>query len=263
MTLLADTVLQFWASFLWPFARIAGMLMTMTAIGAAFVSARVRLLLAVAITLVALPSIPAMPQDVALFSFTSVVITAQQIAIGVAIGMLSQFVSQTFVILGQIISMQSSLGFASMVDPASGQSTPLLGQIYMMLTLLVFLTLDGHLIMIEMLVHSFSTLPVGESGITAGGYRLLAQWFGTLFLGAVSMSLSAIISLLTVNIAMGIMNRAAPQLNVYSLGFGIILLCGLFSLWFLLSAFPRHYNIYWRLAVNDMCTLLNLSCPGG
>ncbi|MGL4931534.1 MAG: flagellar biosynthetic protein FliR, partial [Plesiomonas sp.] len=91
----------------------------------------------------------------------------------------------------------------------------------------------------------------------------LAQWFGTLFLGAVSMSLSAIISLLTVNIAMGIMNRAAPQLNVYSLGFGIILLCGLFSLWFLLSAFPRHYNIYWRLAVNDMCTLLNLSCPGG
>ncbi|MGL4958355.1 MAG: flagellar biosynthetic protein FliR, partial [Plesiomonas sp.] len=214
-------------------------------------------------TLVALPSIPAMPQDVALFSFTSIVITAQQIAIGVAIGMLSQFVSQTFVILGQIISMQSSLGFASMVDPASGQSTPLLGQIYMMLTLLVFLTLDGHLIMIEMLVHSFSTLPVGESGITAGGYRLLAQWFGTLFLGAVSMSLSAIISLLTVNIAMGIMNRAAPQLNVYSLGFGIILLCGLFSLWFLLSAFPRHYNIYWRLAVNDMCTLLNLSCPGG
>ncbi|KAB7684594.1 MULTISPECIES: flagellar biosynthetic protein FliR [Plesiomonas] len=263
MDWLSGNIMQFWASFLWPFARISSMLMTMTAIGAAFVPARVRLLLAVAVTLASLPSIPAMPQGIELFSLHSVLITAQQILIGVAIGMISQFLTQIFVMLGQIVSMQSSLGFASMVDPASGQNTPLLGQIYMMLTLLVFLLLDGHLIMIEMLVRSFTTLPVGETGITAGGYHLLSQWFGILFLGSVSMSLSAIISLLTVNIAMGIMNRAAPQLNVYSLGFGLILLCGLFSLWYLLSAFPRHYDIYWRVALDDMCTLLHMTCGDG
>lgn len=83
-----------------------------------------------------MPAIPQVPEDLELLSFNGFLTTLNQLIIGVAMGMVTQFMIQTFVMLGQILGMQSSLGFASMVDPANGQNTPLLGQLFMFLATL-------------------------------------------------------------------------------------------------------------------------------
>lgn len=217
----ASVVLDWIANYFWPYTRIAAMLMVMSVTGARFVSTRVRLYLGLAITFAVMPAIPAVPDNIELLSFAGFMTLLEQIIIGVAMGTVTQFMIQTFVILGQILGMQSSLGFASMVDPANGQNTPLLGQLFMFLATLFFLATDGHLKMIMLVVMSFQSLPIGSGSLTNADFQELASWLGIMFNVALSMSLSGIIALLTINLSFGVMTRAAPQLNIFSLGFAL------------------------------------------
>lgn len=256
----ATQILQWIATYFWPFTRISAMLMTMSFTGARFVPARVRLYLALAITFAAMPAIPAVPTDVPIVSLSGFTITFEQIIIGTAMGMVTQFIIQTFVMLGQIIGMQASLGFASMVDPANGQNTPVLGQLFMFLATLFFLTTDGHLKLIHLVIMSFKTLPISTHGLQVADYRELASWFGIMFRVALNMSLSGIIALLTVNLSFGVMTRAAPQLNIFSLGFAFALLIGLLLCWYIVGGLYTHYDGYWHQGQSQICDLINLSC---
>ncbi len=203
----ASLVLDWIANYFWPFTRISAMFMVMTVTGARFVSNRIRLYLGLAITFAVMPAIPAVPDNIQLLSLQGFLITFEQLVIGIAMGTVTQFIIQTFVILGQIIGMQSSLGFASMVDPANGQNTPLLGQLFMFLSTLFFLSIDGHLKMIQMVVLSFKSLPIGSGGLDQANFRELALWFSIMFKTALSMSLSGIIALLTINLSFGVITR--------------------------------------------------------
>ncbi|BDM63813.1 flagellar biosynthetic protein FliR [Shewanella sp. NFH-SH190041] len=198
--------------------------------------------------------------DIAPFSLQAVFVIAQQILIGAAMGLVTVLLVQTFVLTGQIIGMQTSLGFASMVDPASGQQTPVVGNLFLLLTTMIFLAVDGHLVMIRMLVASFDTLPVSTSGIVVGRYRELADWGSYLFGAALTMSMSAIVALLLINLAFGVMTRAAPQLNIFAIGFPITMLSGLFVLWLTLSPVMAHFFEVWRSAQLLLCDLVNLQC---
>lgn len=256
----ANVVLEFIANYFWPYVRISAMLMVMSVTGARFVSARIRLYLGLAITFAVMPAIPAIPDDLQLMSFNGFLTTLEQLIIGVAMGMVTQFMVQTFVMLGQILGMQSSLGFASMVDPANGQNTPLLGQLFMFLVTLFFLATDGHLKMIQLLVMSFKSLPIGSGSLTTVDFRELALWLGTMFKVALSMSLSGIIALLTVNLSFGVMTRAAPQLNIFSLGFAFALMVGLLLCWYIISGLYTHYELYWEQGEQQVCSLIRLTC---
>ncbi|SKA48555.1 flagellar biosynthetic protein FliR [Enterovibrio nigricans] len=258
----ADIILDWMAQFFWPLTRISSMMMTMTFFGARFVPVRVRLYLSLAITFAVMPALPQVPSSVELLSYGGFVVLAQQIIIGIAMGTVTQFVMQTFVLLGQIIGMQSSLGFASMVDPANGQNTPLLGQFYLFVATMLFLATDGHLQMLNLVVMSFKSLPVGET-LQAADYRLLASWFGIMFSVALGMALAGIIALLVVNMSFGVMTRAAPQLNIFSLGFSFALLVGLLISMYLLSGILPHYLNHWETGVDTICDLIRLDCTVG
>ncbi|WP_028024787.1 flagellar biosynthetic protein FliR [Enterovibrio calviensis] len=255
----AHIILEWMAQFFWPLTRISAMMMTMTFFGARFVPVRVRLYLSLAITFAVMPSIPSVPSSIELVSFGGFVVLAQQLLIGVAMGTITQFVMQTFVLLGQIIGMQSSLGFASMVDPANGQNTPLLGQFYLFVATMLFLSTDGHLQMLNLVVLSFKSLPIGEM-LQSADYRALANWFGIMFSVALGMALAGIIALLTVNLSFGVMTRAAPQLNIFSLGFSFALLVGLMICMYLLNGILPHYLNHWDTGVNAICDLIRLDC---
>jgi len=260
MSFSAEFLLNWLASYLWAFSRIAAMLMVMVAIGSKTTPTRIRLFYALTITLAVLPVIPAAPSDIALFSLGSAVIVLQQILIGIAIGTVSIFVVQTFVVAGQIIAMQTSLGFASMADPMNGQSSPVVGQFYVLLVTLLFFTVDGHLLMIEMIVRSFDTLPVSMNGLLAADYQKLAAWFALMFRAALAFSIASMVAMLLVNLSFGIMTKAAPQLNIFSLGFSISMVFGLFVLWVTLVNVPIHFENQWLRGVNLMCELLNNVC---
>lgn len=255
----ADIILNWLAQYFWPFARISSMMMTMTFFGARFVPVRIRLYLSLAITFAVMPALPQVPETIQLVSFGGFVVLAQQILIGIAMGTVTQFVIQTFVLLGQIIGMQSSLGFASMVDPANGQNTPLLGQFYLFVATMIFLSTDGHLQMLNLVVMSFKTLPVGEM-LGVADYRALASWFGIMFSVALGMALAGIIALLTVNLSFGVMTRAAPQLNIFSLGFSFALLVGLLICMYLLNGILPHYLNHWDTGLKTICDLIRLEC---
>jgi flagellar biosynthetic protein FliR len=199
------------------------------------VPVRIRLGLALALTLVVAPIAPAMPA-VDPLSAPGLAITAQQILIGAAMGFALTMVFQTFVHGAQIIAMQMGLGFASLIDPQNGVQVPVLSQFYAVFVTLLFLSLDGHLVLIEMLVTSFQTVPVGTSGLTTGNLWELLSFASQMFAGAVRVALPAITALLLVNIAFGVMARAAPQLNIFAVGFPLSLVLGFAVVLFTLPA---------------------------
>ena len=260
MVFSAELLLDWLASYLWAFCRIAAMLMVMVVVGSKTTPTRIRLFYALTITFAVLPVIPAAPADIELFSLAGAFVILQQILIGIAIGTISVFVIQTFVVAGQVIAMQTSLGFASMADPMSGQSSPVVGQFYVLLVTLLFLTLDGHLLMIEMIIRSFDTLPVSMEGLLAVDYKKLAGWFSLMFSAALAFSIASMVAMLLVNLSFGIMTKAAPQLNIFSLGFSVSMVFGLFVLWVTLVNVPNHFENQWLRGINLMCELLNNAC---
>jgi flagellar biosynthetic protein FliR len=214
------------AEFFWPFIRVGACLMVAPIFAAAFVPARVRIVLAGAITLLVAPLLPAQPQ-VALLSAAGFVITIQQVVIGVAIGFVLQIIFDSLAMGGQLLANSMGLSFAFNVDPMRGSSTAALGQLYALLVMLTFLALDGHLAVIEMLVGGFKTLPIGETGLGTAGLWSLVAWGSQIFAGALAVALPGITALLIVNLAFGVMSRAAPTLNLFAVGFPISLVFGL------------------------------------
>ena len=113
-----------------------------------------------------------------------------------------------------------------MVDPQNGMQVPVLSQFYLMMATLVFLSLNGHLILIDVVVGSFHTMPISANGFIPENFWQLATWGSYVFGGAVSMAIPTIAALLIVNISFGVMNRAAPQLNIFGIGFPVMMLFG-------------------------------------
>ncbi|MNP18932.1 Flagellar biosynthetic protein FliR [compost metagenome] len=203
--------------------------MTMPIIGTQLVPTRVRLYLALAICVVLVPSLPPMPQVDAL-SARALLLIGWEILIGAMLGFVLQLLFHAFVVAGQIISMQMGLGFASMVDPTNGVSVPVLGQFFTMLVTLLFLAMNGHLVVFEVIAESFVTLPVGE-GLSGNHLWEVAGKLGWVLGAGLLLALPAITALLVVNLAFGAMTRAAPQLNIFSIGFPLTLVMGLVILW--------------------------------
>ncbi|MDK2779525.1 MAG: flagellar type III secretion system protein FliR [Pseudomonadota bacterium] len=231
------------ARYFYPFARIAGMLMVMPLIGTLMVPQRIRLMLAVGITMVVVPVLPPFPHVDAL-SLASLIIVLQQLLIGIALGFVVELVTQVFVIAGQLIAMQTGLGIATTVDPSQGASVVVISQWLLFMVSLVFLSLNGHLVMIEILADSFRTLPVGLTGFGPETFGLIVSWSGWMFAAALVISLPAMTALLIVNLAFGVMTRAAPQLNIFALGFPVTMIVGLFILWLTLGDMAQSFQGY-------------------
>jgi flagellar biosynthetic protein FliR len=217
------------AMYIWPFFRIGACFMVVPVFGAHFVPARVRLFLAGAITLIVAPLVPTV--DIAPFSLQGLIVTVQQIIIGVALGFVLQLVFDALALGGLLLSNTMGLGFAFNVDPLRGASTPVLGQLYMVLVTLTFLAINGHLVLIEVLADGFTTMPVGTTGFDGNMLWNIAMWGSQLFLSAVMVALPGMAALLVVNLSFGVMTRAAPTLNLFAIGFPITLIFGLVIVW--------------------------------
>src|SRR5690606_34973342 len=167
------------------------------------------------------------PPQVELFSAAAIVITVHQVIIGVAMGFVLQIIFDALAMGGQLLSNSMGLSFAFNVDPLRGASTPVVGQLYMLLVTLTFLALNGHLILIETLAQGFATLPIGTSGLGSEGLWSVVAWGTQLFAGALAVALPGMTALLIVNLGFGVMSRAAPTLNLFAVGFPVSLVFGL------------------------------------
>lgn len=210
---------------MWPFIRIGGMLAVAPVFAGRMVPTRVRIILAVALTWAIVPGLAPAPA-VDPLSAQGLLITVQQLLIGVSMGFVFQMVFGVLVIAGQSMSVGMGLGFAAIVDPLSGVQVPVLSQFYSILATLLFLALNGHLLLIQVLANSFHRLPVGPLGLDRGALWQLVGWGTQMFAGAVVVALPAMISLILVNLAFGMVTRAAPQMNIFAVGFPVTILVG-------------------------------------
>jgi len=201
---------------------------------------RVRAGLALILTLVILPSLEPMPL-VDPLSLDGVLITFQQFMIGVAMGFFVVMAFNAVTMAGEAIAITMGLGFALMNDPQNGAQVPMLSQFYLVLAMLLFLALDGHHAVLMLLNSNFVLLPVGAP-LSADALWILLRWGGTMFFGSLAIALPALAAMLTVNIIMGIITRAAPQLNIFSVGFPITMTVGFFAIMLTLTTFQISFE---------------------
>jgi flagellar biosynthetic protein FliR len=212
-------------SYFWPFVRISALFMAAPVFGANMVSVRIRIMLAFTLSLLVAPMLPPAP-GVDPVSLAGIAMVVQQILIGVAMGFMVHMVFQALVIAGEAMANGMGLGFARMVDPANGVQVPVVSQFLIIMATMLFVTLNGHLMLIDLLVRSFEILPIGQGGLSPAGFRMVAAWGSQMFIGALLVALPAVTAMLVVNLSMGVITRAAPQLNIFAVGFPLMILLG-------------------------------------
>jgi flagellar biosynthesis protein FliR len=223
----------------WALARISGLMLVAPVLGANTIPMRIRLGLTVLLTVVLAPLAPL---DIRPLSAAGVATLAQQVLLGAAIGFVLKLVFEAVSFGGQFVSQAMSLGFAEVVNPGVGGTTPVLSQFYTMLVTLMFLAMNGHLQLIDLLAQSFRTLPVGQGGIGADGIWGVLTFASHLFAGAVRVALPALTAVLVVNLGFGAISRSAPSMNLFAVGFPITICLGMVAVWLALRGLPSAFD---------------------
>ncbi len=225
----SSELLQTWIiSLLWPLTRVLGVLATAPVFSDRAIPSQVKLGLGLVLTLIIVPTLPAVPQF-EIFSLQGLLILIQQLIIGLAIGFSMRLVFAAVEMAGQLIGMGMGLGFATFYDPHSqGQSTAI-SQLLMLLTMLIFLSLDGHLMVVSAIAQSFISMPISIQAANINPMKIV-MWGETIFSFGLLLALPAVTALLITNMALGILTRTAPQLNLFGIGFPVTLSIGLIVL---------------------------------
>lgn len=215
------------AAFLWPLSRILALVATAPLLGNPSVPVRIKLGLAVMITVLVMPLVEKSLPQIDPASGVGFAILLQQILIGIAMGLVMRIVFVAVEMAGELIGLQMGLGFAVFFDPQNSGQIDIVGRFLGVIASLAFLAIDGHLIMIALISQSFSTLPIGLEGMTNATFTTLANWGSEIFKSGLQLSLPVLTALLITNLALGVLTRVAPQLNIFAVGFPLTLSIGL------------------------------------
>ncbi len=213
----------------WPALRVGGFVLTAPIGSETVIPGKVKIILSLSLAFLMAPLVQ-VPAALTIFSGAGLLAAVQEMLIGVAIGLVVQLTFEALTFAGQTISLTMGLGFATLVDPQRGANTTVVGQMFMIVGLLTYLAINGHLVLLGALAESFQTLPIGVAHVDKQFLMSLVLWGAQVFESGLLIALPAVIALVIVNLALGVVTRAAPQLNLFGIGFTITLLCGFFVL---------------------------------
>jgi flagellar biosynthetic protein FliR len=213
------------ASFLWPLTRILGLIATAPLFGNVSIPARIKVGLGVMLALLIAPGLSNLPAMDPM-SLNGLLVLVQQFVIGAAMGLTIRIVLAAIEMAGEIIGMTMGLGFATFFDPQSQGRSSAISQFLALLTLMIYLAANIHLAVLSVLADSFSTMPISALPITNQPFQLFIAWGGRIFSAGVQLSLPVVAALLITNISLGILTRAAPQLNLFGIGFPVTICVG-------------------------------------
>ncbi|MBK1735680.1 flagellar biosynthetic protein FliR [Halorhodospira abdelmalekii] len=250
-------------AFMYPLMRVGAAALVAPVFGNDMIPVRVRILLGAALTVAVLPAVgPTPPIDP--LSLEGLMIALQEVLIGLTIGFVLALALNTVVIAGESVALAMGLGFATMIDPQTGMSVPVISQILLVVATLLFLALGGHLMVVQLLADSFAVIPVGALVIERDLFWVVATWGTQMYAGAVLIALPLVTVLLVINLSLGVMTRAAPQMNVFSVGLPLTILVGGVLLPILvLPALPNRMAMMWSEAYNTLGALLGVPGVGG
>lgn len=242
-------------SFLWPFVRILALIGTAPIVSHVAIPMRVKVALAGFIALIVAPTLGAMPQ-VTVFSADGVLIIVNQFLIGAALGVTMQVAFAAIDAAGEFIGQQMGLGFAMLYDPRAGGNAVVISRYLNTIAMLAFLVFDGHLQMIAALVNTFQSVPVSAnvlgSAVHARGWQTLAAYGISVFSTGLLLSLPVVAALLIANLALGILNRAAPQIGIFQVGFPVTMLVGLLLIQLMVPNMIPFFQRVFETGIDEM-----------
>lgn len=217
------------ATVLWHALRIGAALQVLPVLGGRSMPARARLITTIALA-AAMSSILPAPPEAGVDAATALGV-AREFLVGITIGLILRIAFEAGQLAGELVSQGMGLSFATLADPLSGASSPVLSQWFYLVFALIFFTVDGHLALVRLLFDSYATLPIGTPLPDWPAFvAAVPTFFGTALRAGVLLALPVMMALLAVNIAFGVLSKAAPQLNPIQLGLPVALLVGLLLL---------------------------------
>lgn len=230
MITFTEAQLVAWISpILWPFLRVLAMFSVAPVFSMRAIPMRVKIGLAFFVAVSAQAVLPSQPV-IDINGREALGAVAQQVAVGLAIGFSVRLVFASVELAGEMIGLQMGLNFASFFDPASNGQVSAVARFFGHMATLLFIVINGHLMVIMAVVKSFDRFPVNGNFLQAIGQMRLYELGSSLFSSALWIALPMIALLLFVNLAMGIISRVAPQMNIYAVGFPVTLTVGLLGI---------------------------------
>ena len=211
-----------------PFVRVLALFSSAPLLSHKGFPIRARVASAGAISVVVAP-FAGVPAGVSLATMAGLGLVAQQVAVGLCIGFAARLLFALFEIAGELVGLQMGFSFAGFFDPHGGTQSAV-GSWLNTLALLLFVAMNGHLLLVEAISASFRVLPITGDPLAAIALLRPDRLGAEMFRLALSLALPATLLLLFVNLALGFVSRVAPQLSIFSVGFPITLLVGLGSL---------------------------------
>ena len=255
MTLLASEIVERFYMYLWPMLRISALLVTAPLFSLDALTLPIRIMLALVVTVLIYPLVnwPVIDPVTA----NGVLQIVNQIFIGAMMGLMLQIATGALTLAGQTISSSMGLSMATLIDPNVG-NVPVIAQFIVILSTLVFLGFGGHVIMLSMVLDSFTAVPIGQSILGQVAFGKVVAWSSMIFLGGVLISLPVIVSLLFINIGMGVITRAAPSLNIFSVGLPASIAAGFLVLILAMDGIVGRIQWLWKQAFNHARDLVGL-----
>ena len=255
LSLLAADVVERFLTMLWPMARISALLLVAPVLSLDAVTVRIRIVLALVLTFFIYPLFDWPVIDPT--SAAGLLELANQITIGILMGLILQVVLAAVATGGQAIAGSMGLSMASMMDPNLG-NVPVVASFLVILASLIFLGLGGHVLLMELLIQSFELLPIGQGLLSLNAIGQLLGWSSMMFLGAVLLALPLLVILLAVNLGLGVVVRAAPTLNIFAVGFPAMILAGMLMLYILMGAMGGRMQWLWNAAFGQIRIVLGV-----
>lgn len=245
----------FLALVVYPAARILALVSAAPIFNNRTVPANIRLGIGLLAALAIVPGLDAAPAP-QVGSGLGLVVLLYNILIGLAIGFVIRLIFAAVDLAGELIGLQMSLSFALFFDPEAGAQTPVVSEFLGLLVTLLFLAIDGHLLLLDVIARSFEWLPAGGADLKADGWAVIARLGGSIYATGLLLALPLVAMLLVTNIALGVLTRAAPQLNLFSVGFPITLSVGLIALNIAMNTFVPALRWLFEQGFEKIDTLL-------
>jgi len=253
-----NELLALFSIYFWPFLRLLGLFMAAPLFSESGIPARVKVGLAAVFSIIIGPMLPA--TDLIHSNLYEILfLLLMQTLIGLLMGLTMRIIFSAVQTAGEFVGLQMGLSFASFFDPATGSNTAVLARFFNVVAMLIFISVDGHLFLLDVLFYSFTEIPVALTPLSVDGIGVFLDWSRYIWFSGLLLALPLIIVLLSINLAFGILNRTAQQLTVFAVGFPITLSVGFillvlviphtapFMLELFATGFDALHNILWGL----------------
>ena len=215
--------------------RIGAFLVAAPFFGSRMVPLTVRIVFSIALGLGIMSQVE-FPDLQILMGASLVPIVFQEIFVGLACGMVLSICFSSVILAGEKIAATSGLAFAAQIDPVSGAQSPVISQIFQLFLLILFFSLNGHLVIFDLIFKSFELVPLGSFYEFESVIEKSIQSSNTLYYNAVIIVLPIVSILFFMNLGIGFITKSAPQLNLFSFGFPLTILGTFFALYFSVDA---------------------------